>query len=189
MERKKKFRSIEEFGAYLESEGIETDLFGKDEAKSLEDLFSEVQRGVAILSKESGELLRVMRTVVIFVFYLNSENGERFFLKEVKQVFKDGRERKRDFKWSVSEKLEIGEEESEGAIRALKEELGVTDKVRLISLGTNDKRMNSDSYPGLTTIYKNNYYKVFLPRESFKQEGYIEKGKILTTYFEWVKLG
>ena len=39
MERKKKFRSIEEFGAYLESEGIETDLFGKDEAKSLEDLF------------------------------------------------------------------------------------------------------------------------------------------------------
>ena len=125
-----KFSTIEELSDFLEQWGVSVEEWGEGNAKKVEHLFEELEKGESKLELKRGELLRSLRAVNIRVYYLKFKAPEEvtlFYLQEIKQVFKiDERERRRSFPWSVSDKLFSGEMVIAGAIRALDEELNIS---------------------------------------------------------------
>ena len=182
-EQEKNFRSIDELKSYLEMAGVPVKDYGQGKAKTLEHLFKETQRGECFLIEEGKDLIRKVKSVSIFIYY-QDEGGNILFLKESKQVFKDGRERNRDFEWSVSEKLEPGESKEEAVKRAMSEELGIFDSQPKF-LRTENKKMESPSYPGLVSYYETNFFKVYLSHKQYHPGGYQEEQPDKTTYWVW----
>lgn len=168
----------------LVKNGIPVDQFGINAAKTISALFNEVDKGSCQLVLDNNELIRLVNSCNIRVFY-NSSRG-MLYLKEKKQVFTDGRTRVRDwFTWSVSEKIEPGENPEQAAIRGMFEELGIQNLDNLTQEEVVDNDQYSPSYPGLRTKYVSNYFDVNLTDEQFKPEGYQEIQPDKTTYWEW----
>jgi len=170
----------------LESAGIDTSKFGQGEAKTLAHLQKEIDAGESVLLvNENGELLRTVEGSKAHVFY-SSPEGKLFKLKELKQIFKDGRERVRDYlPQSVSEKMVPGEDPISVMKRGLQEELGIDGSIDLQEKETQKQLKKSPSYPGLQSQYINHMFEVFLTDNQFKQEGYQEVQEDKTTYFIW----
>ena len=85
----------------LADAGIDTSLWGKGEAKTLAHLQKEIENGETVLvAGEKGELLRKVMFGGADVYY-KSPDGKKYRLKEEKQGFKDGRERRRDLGHAV----------------------------------------------------------------------------------------
>ena len=181
--------SVDSLKEMLEEHSIDTYLFGKNNAKRLEDLFDEVKNKETELVKEGDSIFRKINALSISVNY--SKNQRKFVLVEDKQVFSDGRERQRSPISSLSEKLKNGENIDEEINRALFEELGIKNKYDGIFLGEVKEEKESGSYPGLLTQYSFLKYQIFLEDEDFKEEGYIENEPStgLTTYFVWKEIG
>lgn len=169
----------------LEEAGIDTSKWGIGNAKTLEHLLKEIQEGESVLNKnENGEYLREV-VVADSEIYYNSPDGKVYRLKEEKQVFKDGRERRRNLNGSVSEKMKSGEVPFDAILRGVREELGITGNIELMDNGVEDIVLDSPSYPGLKmrkVVYK---FKINLTSEQFNPEGYIEKQEDKDTYFVW----
>lgn len=130
-------------------------------------------------------MLRQVSTAALNVTHV--KDGERLVLIEDKQVFTDGRERTRDFDWSIAEKLAPGENPVDAARRALKEELDIQGKTKFAQGETKEKERTSPSYPGLTSRYTTHYFNVNLNDDQFKPKGYIEQQPDKTTYWVWEK--
>ena len=112
-------------------------------------------------------------------------------LREVIQVFNDGRFRSRlERQAAVSEKTHKGEDEGASILRALGEELGCkyVDSDSLMPLTTNFVKKESQSYPGLITEYKIRYVMFHVDDLFFCSEGYVEIQKDKKTYFAWEKV-
>ncbi len=125
----------------LLSLGVHLELWGKDEAKSVEHLVEELNAGECVLDGK----VRTIRPVVLDVWYL------RMQLRETFQIFSDLRVRVRELKFgSVGEKLRIGEGAKAGAWRALREELGVKNRhdTYIDPLPGDEWEELSSSYPG-----------------------------------------
>ena len=153
--------------------------YGKGQAKTVKQMIEEIESGESQIIWENGKPIRVINLVCVEVV---SEDGEQQLVEE-KQVFSDGRVRERGI-WGVSEKLKPNEEPYEGAIRAMKEELGVENCS--IQFDSIEKEENeSPSYPGLLTRYLKLNYQARVWDEDYKPEGYVEKQKDKTTYFVW----
>lgn len=185
-ERGKTFRSLDELSGYLKMAGLPVEQYGQGKAKTLEHLFKEIQGGGCILIEEGKDLIRKVRSANILIYY-QDEGGGLFFLKELKQVFKDGRERNRNFEWSVSEKLEPGESREEAALRAMSEELGIFNSNPKF-LRTENQDIESPSYPGLATRYESNFFEIYLSHAQHNPDGYQEKQPDKTTYWVWEQI-
>ena len=179
--------TIEALITQLKSNGIDLTKWGKGEAKTVEDLFREIESGETELTRDvKGKLIRKILGVGADVYYTNGE--KTFRLKEQKQVFADGRERKRDFGRAVSGKIKFGETARDAIIREIEEELGIKNNYPMEELETLIDTQPSQSYPGLSSFFMVDVFKINLTRNQFKPEGYVEEENGLTTYFIWEEI-
>lgn len=171
--------------------GIDTSSWGTGKAKTLLDLQREIEDKEATLIKTpEGKLLRVLVIGAIDVLYY-AVDGKKFRLREDKQVFKDGRERRRDLGHAISGKMQTGEDPLTATMREIRQELKIEGLISLEKLGiANEELITSPSYPGLPSQYIIHKYEVFLGDEQFRSEGYIEKEEKtgITTYFVWEEI-
>lgn len=163
------------------------DKWGHGEAKTLGHLVSEVSSSETTLAEdEEHGLVRRVCNARVEIFY--QEGEDIFQLVEEKQIFSDGRVRRRGFAW-IGEKLNLGESYKEGARRAIAEELGISESIPLVKLRqVVSGPMSSLSFPGLKSIYTIQVYQARMPKRLFKQGGYIEEQRDKTTYFVWRKV-
>src|ERR1019366_3332148 len=137
---------------------------------------------------ENGKLVRYIEFVGVRIFYTD-KNGIKYSLKEDRQVFSDGRTRKRTMQASVSEKMKSGEDPQKSAARGVEEELGFRIKSdQLLKQKELSYDGGSQSYPGLNSRYKGHVFNCILTHNQYKPEGYIERQKDKSTYFVWVKM-
>ena len=170
----------------LADAGIDTSSWGTGQAKTLAHLQREIESGETILiTGETGELLRRVVVGGADIFYYQSPDGKKYRLKEDRQVFKDGRERRRAFGQAVSEKMKPDEEPRSAMIRGIQEELGISGEIALSETGTDVQQVTSPSYPGLESEYIRHKFQATLVDEQFNPDGYIEKQSDKSTYFVW----
>ena len=159
--------------------------FGQGKAKTLLDLLTEIQSGEAVLEKVRGRLTR--RLTVLGVDVYAEVDSQRLRLVEDRQVFTDGRVRRRSTPTAVSEKLHQDEDVSEAVPRALKEELGIASfEVVADSWRERVETEESPSYPGLLSEYTKLEVDVIISPSEYKEEGYQEEQRDKTTHFKWV---
>ena len=183
-----KYSAIDNLQKRLESAGIDTSLWGVGRAKTLAHLQEELENGEVILIEgENGELIR-QGVVVGADIYYKSHDGKKYYLREERQIFRDGRVRERKLEQSVSEKLKRGEDPENAMIRGLKEELGIDGEIHMQMIKTYEKVVNSSSYPGLLSRYTIHWFRVVLTDDQFNPEGYIEEQPDKTTYFVWKEI-
>lgn len=178
--------TIEDLKKLLTKAGIDLKKWGKDKAKTLDQFYKELKNGESVLIRrgKSGELLRKVSVAAANIYYIASD-GTKYRLKEVRQVFKDGRERARELAQSVLEKMQPGESPEEAMIRGIREELGISSEIKLNKAIINKQQTKSPSYPDLLTQYTTYIYEVLFNNDQFDPEGYKEEGPDKTTYFEW----
>ena len=180
----------EELIATLAAGGINTDQWGKPPNKGLDDFLREVNLGESELVVTSGTVLRKVRSVGMRVFYLQGDTILNLW--EEKQVFADGTERCRNLDSSMSETVLPGETTENTVHRGLQEELNICATVGIESQEYSERGpVQSYSYPGLKALYCMQFYRIILPDEVFKSEGYVEfeVATQVTTYFRWRKVG
>ncbi|MCL5733095.1 MAG: hypothetical protein M1334_00310 [Patescibacteria group bacterium] len=186
----KNFEKSDESSLYLlrrrlEDAGIDVSEWGKGQAKTLAHLQKEIESGETFLvARERGKLLRKVLVGAADIFYI-SPDGKKYRLKEDRQVFKDGRERKRDLGQAVSEKIKPDEDPKDAMIRGVREELGVEGYISLIETGVDEQQLSSYSYPGLQSQYIRHKFEATLNDRQFKSDGYIEEQQDKSTYFIW----
>jgi len=172
----------------LEKAGIDLPQWGKGAAKTVAHLQQEIKAGETILSAdERGKLLRTVTVVGANIFY-HSPDGKTFRLREERQVFADGRERRRNLGHSVSEKMKPDENPRDAMLRGIREELGITGEIELTEAGTDEQLLLSPSYPGLQSRYIRHDFDVVLNDEQFRPEGYIEEQLDKRTCFVWEEM-
>jgi len=181
----------EEWREKLMETGVPLDEWGKGEAKTLDHLIGEIVERVTVMvfDEEKSVWMRELEGIEIVVFYDHPDKGV-LLLKEDRQVFSDGRIRKRGFSW-VSEKVEENEEVDIAAIRGLKEELELSPPFKRGPIKKGKKLVEEDSrsYPGLPTKYDMDCFEVWLTPEQFNPEGYVEEQEDKTTFFVWEEMG
>lgn len=176
-----------EFAKLLCQYDIPIDVWGEGQAKTIVHLLEELVKGECQLVEVGGELVRRVSTVAVRVFYNN--NGHMLYLKEEKQVFNDGRERRREWlTWSISEKMKRNEPSDKAACRAFEEELRITDDVVLTPLSVTPKQQESSSYPGIMNEFQVHMYEAFLTDDQFNPRGYVEIQDDKTNFWRWVPL-
>jgi len=158
--------------------------WGTAEAKTLSHLLAELEAGECRLLIVGDTLTRHASGAVVDV-YCDGPGG-RLKLVEDRQVFRDGRTKRRNLDTSIGEKIKPGEHPQVAAHRALAEELGITVPLSLTNLGNRRKGpVPSVAFPGLATIYDMYAFEVTLPPELVKPEGYVEHQPDKSTYFVW----
>ena len=171
--------------AFLAKHGISVQEWGKGGAKTLNHLIAELSATEAELSARDGLVVRRIRIARVSVCYI--VGGKKLLLREQKQVFKDGRERiRRHLGSSISEKIRKGENPEEVARRAIQEELGINEYLRLSSNGIIYVPLSpSRSFPGLLTENSIYVFCVHLLEKHYNPNGYIEEQHDKSTYFVW----
>lgn len=189
--------SLAQLSELLQSWGVESELFGQGEAKTLQHLLQELRAGECELDGEEGELVRVLRNANLVILRPDPEgellgrstSRERLWLilQEQAQVFRDGRTRHRQLHASIGEKCGRDESPAQAAERALHEELGIHGvRVEGQPLQHVFRRLSS-SYPGLSTEYRMYSWQLLLPEEHVREE-YREEQADKFTVWRWSPL-
>lgn len=182
----KKF-TIEQLRMQLQNNGIDLSKWGQGGAKTVEQLFEEIEEGETELTKDlDGKLIRKVLGVGANVYY--NEDEQTFRLKEERQIFSDGRVRVRNFGRAVSEKIKFGEYPHDAMARGIQEELGILSNLFLEEVETVVETKDSPSYPGLISHYIIDVFKINLTSTQYKPEGYVEERDGIKTYFVWEKI-
>lgn len=176
--------------AFLSKHGISTERWGTGTAKSAASLAREVDAGETTLVEHGGLPRRRLRVARLLV---RDVSGTRV-LVEAKQVLPDGRERRRQC--LPSEKLLEGESAAAAALRCVREELGSAlpdggDGVARVvegSASTRHVEADSQSYPGLVTLYE--FITLQVEVDGLQQGGGFETTEptpdgVLTSFWEW----
>lgn len=141
-----RFASIHALEAWLKTHGINYEVWGKNNSKSLHNLWHELEAGEVQLKEFPP--LRVVEVVQIII----RRNSD--ILVEAEQEFISGQRRFRN--QPPSEKVKPGETIQQAARRCLKEELSVPSeavKLQMESHRQHQMNTNSISYPGLPSQY------------------------------------
>lgn len=177
------FNNLAALEGILKDYGISTDSW----QKNTQALFEEIVDGECYLEVEADKLIRKVDVIRVLCFHEN-DNGEKFKLKEDKQVSSDGKVRFRKYE-GLSEKRMGGEKLEIAALRALKEELQIpSDCIQVIREKDLDTVETKDSatYPELKGVYNFYYFSAKIPISHYRQQ-YIED-KTFKTYFSWEKI-
>jgi hypothetical protein len=172
--------------ATLHEHNVPTDAWGTGRAKTLKHLLGELMSGEARLESDgTGRLRRILELVGVDVFY-QAPDGTLHRLKEDRQVFTDGRIRRRDtLPTSLSEKMHPGENPEKAVSRALEEELRIKAQAGVHAAGLRVEDQSSESFPGLQTTYHIRDFVALLPTTAYVPDGYFEVQPDKTTYFVW----
>lgn len=187
----KEFESVKrEVINLLAQHNIPIKNWGKGSAKTMDHLIKEVMEGEALLEvDESGELIRRVTIIFVDIYYTDHSTGKRFKLVEEKQIFNDGRERRRKLEGSLAEKLKAGEIPNQDMVnRAIHEELGVTGNVIATEKEMKEVNQDSPSFPGLRMKAVEHFFEVELSDEMYKPNGYTEHQPDKNTYFKWIEV-
>ena len=172
----------------LSSKNINFDVWGQGESKTLQHLLDELTSGESTLEIDGSD--RVVRKVegsAINIYY-SLYQGKTLILVEEKQVFTGGRVRIRNINTSIGEKMRPSESPMEAGIRAMQEELKISD-ITLAPIGTEHRDLvASTSFPGLWTKNTIHVFETYLNSQQFRPEGYMEIQEDKTTYFMWVEI-
>lgn len=172
----------------LKKHNIPIKKWGNKDAKTLDHLLEEINSGECVLYEdENSKLIRSTNVIGVEVIFVD-KTGSVYRLVEDKQVFKDGRKRKRDLNVSVAEKIQTDEDPEQAAERAVQEELDIKSEINLIFIKKEDINRASNSYPGLKSCHQTYYYQLTLNHEQYDKNGYVEEQKDKTTYFVWVQV-
>lgn len=178
----------EELVQILERANVPLDSFGKGPAKTVDHLLKEIREGETVLRTwPSGEILRELKVLWVDVVCEHA-NGDVYFLREDRQEFKDGRKdniKRRTLEASLGEKLKPDEKPDEAVVRALQEEIGVSDVDGVFQTGQSEKSLTPDTYPGVPSSYVFCKYAVMINESAFVPEGYIEDQPDKTNYYVW----
>ena len=178
---------ITELTNKLKEYKVPVDYWGTGNAKTVDHLLDELKNEECEIIDEGGYLVRYIEFVGIKMYY-KDKNGDIYVLKEDRQVFKDGRTRRRDMVASVAEKMKFGEDPLKSAIRGVREELDIKlSSTQLKKMRDLNYDGGSQSYPGLKTKYKGHQFTCFLNDKQYKPNGYVEVQKDKSTFFVWHK--
>lgn len=175
---------VQKLRQQLEEAGVDLSVWGKGSAKTVEHLYKEIASGESILQMIDGKLELLRRVVSANVYYI-AKDGKKLRLQEDKQIFKDGRIRHRNFDNPIAEKMKPNEDPKDAMIRCLQEELGLDGDFDIKIVGTDQPRYESQSYPGIYSVYDTYRFEVILDEEQFQAAGYQEEQDDKTTYFVW----
>lgn len=184
--------TLEELDLLLKKHNIPIDTWGSGNAKNFEALFFEIQSGECTIAVENGELIRSTNALAINVYC--RIDGKTFRLKEEKQVFADGRVRRRGadiMDTSMGEKITGSESQPRALRRALEEELNLPKGSDFVYEQEKSivKERPSNSYPGLKSRHNLFRYDVLMPQNTFDSDAeIIEKQDDKWTYFIWVEV-
>jgi hypothetical protein len=172
------FVSPNDLYLFLSDKGVPLDLFGSGNAKTVDQLYEEIQSGETKLLYDEGVLIRYFRGVVVHVY------SGVYKLHEDRQEFKDGRIRRRNFDF-LGEKMVNGEAPVDAALRCIKEEIGID--VSNLEYQRRELKPHADSmsYPGIITIGDLYHFNVTLESSDFNLDGYIEYQDAKTNYYVW----
>lgn len=181
-----KIKSKNELIEWLRLHNIDFSQWGRESAKSIEDLWHEIQMGESLIQDDPP--CRVVLGVVRLIIC-----QEDRILIETKQEF--GKNQCRDRNIPPSEKLKPLESYIECAKRCLREELGIENgDMEIIESTYSQKKnvRNSQSYPGLDTIYNNHKFKAIvngLPKGSFStfESTHKDNNSIKKHYWTWIR--
>ena len=173
-----------DFISMLKDNGVNTDLYGTGTYKTLGHLFQEMKEGETELTLENGELIRRVQFVGARILY--KKDGAWLRLFEEKQIFKDGRERRRtNMPYSAAEKFKSGEDPKEVIVRGMKEELNIDISTNQFTFYNRVEKEINDDYPGITSFHVGYEFLVVLDESQYLEEGYIERQKDKDVYFVW----
>lgn len=175
---------LKELNEKLNESWIDISDWGKGNHKDIKSLQQELQNWECSLEVLDWVLTRVVSLVWVDIFHTD-KNGVKYNLRETKQVFKNGTEESRNFEHSVGEKMEWNETPITAMRRWLRDVLDLKGFVDIKKWTQNRMSKLSTSYPGLTSQYVRYWFTAKLNNDQFKPEGYIEKQKDKTLYFEW----
>jgi hypothetical protein len=185
-----------EFGNFLSTDDLKNWLLGQKidltiwncgDAKSVENLFDELQHGDCSIQLRPP--LRVIYVVQVFII------RDKSILVELEQEMSDHRKRKRNL--PPSEKMKPGESWANATKRCLKEELQIEpDAIKIITKECKPsiRYRNSNSYPGLKTkyfIYRIHTEVNGLPEGNFwsEEETRVEDADVIRNhYWGWTHL-
>lgn len=179
----------------LENAGFPLEKWGDGPTKTYEDLWQEIADGESVLIHpesfeeldEYGEVVRQTNVLGIDIFA--EVQGERYQLREDRQVFKDGRgERRRDLITSIAEKIKQDEDRASAVLRAVDEELGVSGVLNLKKGEEIELWKITHTYPSLASKLNIFKYSVTLADEDFRPEGYMEDQPAKQIFFVWEKV-
>lgn len=181
-----RFRSCNQLERFLEKRGVDTSKWNHGTAKSVGELFKEIQEGSAELFVEDGCVVRVVRVSGVIV---TRPDGK--FLVEAERIFEGGIRHTRSLSVSLSEKVQFAESGERCAARGILEELGVICReVDLRYVGKHEQMRESSSFPGLKTIVKERRFSITFRGDQVRP-AYSEVLKktptraARTTNFEW----
>lgn len=176
----------------LDDAGFPLEKWGEGPTKTYQDLWDEIADGESELTcpetfeerNAYGDIIR--RTNVLGIDVFAEVGGVQYRLREDRQVFKNGKgERRRDLITSIGEKIKRDEDHGTAVLRAIQEELGVSDILSVEQGETTELWKITPTYPELPSkldIYK---YSVTLGPEAFRPEGYIEDQETKQIFFVW----
>jgi len=183
--------SCAQLESWLNSNGINTSLYGKKAVKSIQMLLQEIEEGetTLTLSKDGTPL----RSVAILNALVQDSQGRT--LIEEAQTLASGARRIRQL--PLSEKMLPGETLQDSVVRAIEEELGtlLSNPAAAISIDEGsyhviEESKESMSYPGLKSVYTCHRVKVKvggLPEGDFQTEEVRSDG-VLIHEWAWRKI-
>ena len=178
-----------DFLDYLKDFNIPIDTYGTGKFKTVGHLFNEIKEGETVLTEKDGKLTRKVYFVGARIIFKDKDSGKWLHLYEEKQVFKDGRVRRRDLPFSMAEKFKLGEEPTNVLVRGMKEELDITIKNNQFNFFNEMEIEDNGDYPGIRSFHTGHEFLVVLTPDQIKEEGYIERQSDKDVYFKWKSLG
>jgi len=167
----------------LRATGYDVSQWGVGPTKTVESLWTEIANGESELVEVGGALMR--RTYALGVDIVAEVDGTRYKLREDRQVFRNGSERRRTLPTSIGEKARPDEDMEAGVRRAIAEELGIHEYVRLTDNGSATLVRYSQTYGGMPTEMHMRYAEVEIVSADFRPEGYVEEQAEKSIYFVW----
>lgn len=177
-----------DFLGMLKKMGVPTELYGTGKYKTVGHLWQEIKEGETVLEVDGDQLIRRVQFVGVRILY--KKDGQWIRLYEDRQVFKDGRVRRRvNMPYSAAEKFKSGEDPKEVIVRGIEEELKIKISESQFAFYNKIEFENNDDYPGIRSFHAGHEYLVILNDEQFKEEGYVESQIDKDVYFIWKPVG